>query len=74
MNLDEALAVCKTAQDLFTLSENNHKLLYNFLEKQSFPEGAKIVELGCCYGRTSLLLAYIAKHRNWDFHSVDCFV
>lgn len=74
MNVEEAMSICSKAKEMYTLDYNNHIMLYEFLVKQSFPEGAKVVELGCCYGRTSLLLAYIAKHKNWNFHSVDCFV
>lgn len=74
MNIEEAMNVCRTAQDKYTLDDNNHAALYELLAKQSFPDGANIVELGCCYGRTSLILAYVAKHKNWDFHAVDCFI
>ena len=74
MNLDEAMTICRTAPATYTLDETNHAELYNFLSKFNFPSGARIVELGCCAGRTSLILAYLSKYKNWDFHAVDCFV
>lgn len=74
MNLNDAMAICRTAPATYTLDDSNHIELYNLISKINFPSGARIVELGCCAGRTSLLLAYVSKYKNWDFHAVDCFI
>ena len=74
MNLTKAMEYVYLAQATYTLTEYEHGALFEFLSHENYRIGSNIVEVGCCYGRTSLLLAYIAQQKKWKFTAIDAFI
>ena len=68
---NQCLKLARTIDDHYSMVEAQQKTLYELsltLEKRSV-----IMELGTCHGKTSAVLAYVAKHQDLDFHGIDDF-
>ena len=72
MDKEEALKLSELATPMYTLDA--HDELYDLVASLDIKPGDVLMELGCAFGRTSIILAYIAKHRGAEFHAIDCFI
>lgn len=71
MTWEEVLRLARKANDHYSLSEREQELVYELA--CTIPEGGRIVELGTCWGKTSVVLACAAKEREGNYLGIDNF-
>lgn len=74
MDKAEAMRLLEHAAPEMTLEPEQHAAVYDaMVNEPSLRPGGVVLELGVCCGRTSILLAYIAKHKQMAYHGIDIF-
>jgi len=67
----EAIKIARNFSDHYSLTEPQQKLIYKYASR--LPKGSTIMELGVCNGKTSAILAYLAKQNGYRAYGVDDF-
>jgi len=68
---EDCIAKARTINDHYAMTEEDQKIIFDTLK--DIAPGSMIVELGTAHGKTSAILAYIAKHQGAEYHGVDNF-
>ncbi len=70
-NWKEAITIARNFDGHYSMLEIQQELVYKYTSL--LPAGSTIVELGTCHGKTSAILAYLAKYNGYNVHGIDDF-
>ena len=69
MTFDEAMVLTHTRSAELLLSDIEARVLWDALH--SLPDRATVIEIGCHWGRSSSLIAQVAKEKRFDLIFID---
>lgn len=73
MNWTTALEMASTIDTHYAMSDEDVEFLFYAIKNNELDPKSVIVELGMCHGRTSAVLAYIARETDSVYYGVDDF-